>query len=222
MHFQDLVIILIFNLMVILIFFIVQKRAIEKNIKHLKGEIQELEDLVAAIIEEFEEIANPENSIETDIEENRWQTSAPPRLGEFELNMNLAEDDLASDIELANYENDIEQPSFMSEDEMSLKPPAGEEAGLFNQTGAPEEDIKLRATEYSPGSEFGLFKAAPNQTRKTNGKVESMINSDFINDPKHRRIFDLWKQGLTIEEIARQLNVGRGEIQLILGIYRRG
>jgi hypothetical protein len=220
-HFQDLVIILVFNLIVILIFFIVQKRAIAKNIKHLKDEIQELEDLVAAIIEEFEEIANPENPRETEIEESWGRMNTPARLGEFELNLNSEADESAPDSELGPYENDLEIASFLPEEELSFQVD-GEEAGLFNQTGTPEEDVKLSAPEYSPGIEFGLFKAGPNQKRKSEGRAESAVNSEFINDPKHRRIFDLWKQGLTVEEIARQLSMGRGEVQLILGIYRRG
>jgi uncharacterized protein YoxC len=42
-----------------------------------------------------------------------------------------------------------------------------------------------------------------------------------VNDPKHQQILDLWEQGVSVEEIARHLGTGRGEVQLILGIYRR-
>jgi uncharacterized protein YoxC len=42
-----------------------------------------------------------------------------------------------------------------------------------------------------------------------------------VSDPKHQRIIQLWEQGVSIEEIAKHLNTGRGEVQLILGIYRR-
>jgi hypothetical protein len=46
-------------------------------------------------------------------------------------------------------------------------------------------------------------------------------NTRPVNDLKHQRILDLWEQGLSIEEIAKNLSTGRGEVQLILGIYRR-
>ncbi len=42
-----------------------------------------------------------------------------------------------------------------------------------------------------------------------------------VGDGRHQRILDLWEQGMSIEEIAKKLGTGRGEVQLILGIYRR-
>ncbi len=42
-----------------------------------------------------------------------------------------------------------------------------------------------------------------------------------IADGRHQRILELWEQGMSIEEIAKKLGTGRGEVQLILGIYRR-
>lgn len=222
MHFHDLVIILVFNLIVILVFFIVQKRAIAKNIKHLKTEIQELEDLVAAIIEEFEDIAVPERQSESGVLEDQGRVSAVTHLGEFDDHLNLAAEDLASNFESDPYENDFGEASFISEDGMNFEAPAGEADESINFAEESAEDGRLNAMEYSPGNEFGLFKAPPNQNQKAPGKTEGIVNAEFINDPKHRRIFELWKQGLTIEEIARQLSMGRGEIQLIVGIYRRG
>ena len=37
-----------------------------------------------------------------------------------------------------------------------------------------------------------------------------------ISDPRHRRVYELWRRGLTVEEIAKELGTGRGEIQLLL------
>lgn len=222
-HFQDLVIVLGFNLVVILFFFMVQKRAIAKHIKHLKSEIQELEDLVAAIIEEFEEIANPENEIETGIGETGEQTVRARARGDVEPNLETDfETDWIENAGVDHYDGGLRKAPFMPEESLHLEAAAaGEESELFDHAGASEEEVNSSAREYSPGNEFGLFKTAPNQPRKTSGK-ESGANGELINDPKHRRILDLWKQGLSIEEIARQLSIGRGEIQLILGIYRRG
>jgi len=42
-----------------------------------------------------------------------------------------------------------------------------------------------------------------------------------VTDGRHQRILELWEQGISIEEIAKELGTGRGEVQLILGIYRR-
>ncbi|MCL6588507.1 MAG: hypothetical protein K6U80_00980 [Firmicutes bacterium] len=210
MHFQDLVIILGFNVVVILFFFMVQKKALAKHIKHLKKEIQELEDLVAAIIEEFEEIANPnpENRIENGIEVNEGLRAGDSRQN-IEANL---EADWVENIEADQNDGSLGKTPFTPGENLNLEARA---------VGASEEEIKFVETEYLPGNEFGLFKAVPNQTRKMEGQ-EPAINPEFINDPRRRQILDLWKQGLSIEEIARQLSMGRGEIQLILGIYRRG
>jgi hypothetical protein len=63
-----------------------------------------------------------------------------------------------------------------------------------------------------------------NERKTENNNGESAPNNNIfraVNDPKHQQIIELWEQGISIEEIARQLGTGRGEIQLILEIYRR-
>lgn len=39
-------------------------------------------------------------------------------------------------------------------------------------------------------------------------------------NPRHLKIFELADQGWNITDIAREINVGRGEVQLILGLRR--
>lgn len=46
------------------------------------------------------------------------------------------------------------------------------------------------------------------------GQIQLPIN------PRHIKIFELADQGWTITDIARETNVGRGEVQLILGLRR--
>lgn len=57
MHLGAIILSLIINTCLVLILFYFQKRSLEQRIKHLKKEISELEDLVAAIIEEFEAVS---------------------------------------------------------------------------------------------------------------------------------------------------------------------
>jgi hypothetical protein len=70
--------------MVLLIFFFIQKRMIEKSLRHLKDEVQELEDLVAAIIEEFEDIAGlKENEIQATDSLNQGSKLDYPTVSDF-------------------------------------------------------------------------------------------------------------------------------------------
>lgn len=66
--------------------------------------------------------------------------------------------------------------------------------------------------------------SAPTGESEPGVGVETAQNVKFsrpVSDPKHQHILELWEQGVSIEEIAKTLGTGRGEIQLILGIYRR-
>ena len=54
-----------------------------------------------------------------------------------------------------------------------------------------------------------------------NHQYLSAKNARPVPEGRHQRILELWEQGISIEEIAKKLGTGRGEVQLILGIYRR-
>ena len=60
-----------------------------------------------------------------------------------------------------------------------------------------------------------------NENEVVNHQTLSGKNARQVTDVRHQRILELWDQGLSIEEIAKNLGTGRGEVQLILGIYRR-
>ncbi len=162
------------NCLVIYFLHIIHKRSISNTIQNLRKEVNELENLVAAIIEEFEEVAD-----------RVWQTDAEKEREEPVKKKN--EKNYEKSIEFIN---PIESPTF--------------KADKFEETVSIELDNSI-------------------PEKKQEGPLETipMFQPQEIIDPKHHRILQLWKDGLAVEEIAKQLGTGRGEIQLILGIYRR-
>lgn len=142
--------------MIIYFLHVLHKRSIAKTVQHLRKEVNELENLVAAIIEEFEEVAD-----------RVWQTETK-----------------------IPAEKPIEPVVFQEEELVQV----------FSKEPLPEI---LESKENEPPETLPMFQ--PQE----------------IIDPKHQRIFQLWQDGLAIEEIAKQLGTGRGEVQLILGIYKR-
>ena len=144
------------NCLIIYFLHVLHKRSIAKTIQHLRKEVNELENLVAAIIEEFEDVAD------------RVLQTEP------------------------------EKPV-----EKAIEPPALKEEKL----------VQVVSSEPLPE----IFESRKNEQSET----LPIFQHQEITDPKHQRIFQLWKDGLAIEEIARQLGTGRGEVQLVLGIYKR-
>jgi len=135
-----------------------------------------LENLVTAIIEEFEEVA-----------ERVWPETEKPK-------ENSVQAPVVTEIKSALV---MEEQSFGSSNLTEVEPAA-----------------PLVATE--PES-FEDYQVAESETPDT----LAMYQSHEIIDPRHQRIMQLWKEGLAVEEIARQLGTGRGEVQLVLGIYKR-
>ena len=144
------------NCLIIYLLHVLHKRSIAKTVRHLRKEVNELENLVAAIIEEFEEVAD-----------RVWQS---------------------------------ESQSQKQIDKAKTAPP-----------------IPIENTTQQPF----LTEPEPSEQNDESLETPSVIQTLQFSDPKHQRIFQLWQQGLAIEEIAKQLGTGRGEVQLILGIYKR-
>lgn len=48
------------------------------------------------------------------------------------------------------------------------------------------------------------------------------LNSFSINNPKYSEIIDLYDRGNTVTDIAKQLDIGQGEVSLILKLKKRG
>jgi DNA-binding NarL/FixJ family response regulator len=171
------------NCIVIFTLYRLQQKSLEKRIKHLKKEIQDLEDLVAAIIEEFEEIAEATDVKATDIKNAILESAT------------IIESNQDSKEATADYYN---QNAEVSDRETVLEAP-----------NLPDTSIPTITPYLASESELEVE------------SVPASKNSRPVNDPRHQQILDLWEQGVSIGEIARKLGTGRGEVQLILGIYRR-
>ncbi|MGE5604689.1 MAG: DUF6115 domain-containing protein [Bacteroidota bacterium] len=172
----EILITIIINCLIIYFLHVLHKRSIAKTLQHLRKEVNEMENLVAAIIEEFEDVA-----------ERVWP-------------------------------NEPERPT-----ENSIEPQAVKEESV-QAFAEPFADF-LQLTEEEP---LSTPKATGGEPLGTLNSEESVLPETLpmfppqeLVDPKHQRIMQLWKEGLAIEEIAKQLGTGRGEVQLVLGIYKR-
>lgn len=166
---------LIINCVVIYILHVLHKQSIAKTVQNLRKEVSELENLVSAIIEEFEEVAD-----------KVWQTGNEEPFEEpSDKKVELKEE---KPIELS-----IDEPIETSDDGDEIESPILD----------------------------GFFANFPEVKQEAPPETIPMFQPQEIMDPKHNRILQLWKDGLAIEEIAKLLGTGRGEIQLILGIYKR-
>lgn len=184
----EVVFVIALNCIIIIILYRMQQKSLEKRIKHLKTEIQDLEDLVAAIIEEFEEIAE------------------------------------ATDVRATEVKNAILESATIIESDQTSKEVTSKEATA---------DFYGKNTEIVNNEVISDVRNMPNTIVPTimpysAGESEPGVepapiirNNRPVNDLKHQHILDLWEQGVSIEEIAKSLGTGRGEVQLILGIYRR-
>jgi hypothetical protein len=113
----------------------------------------------------------------------------------------------------------LESASVIESDQPIIKEPIADFYEKSNK--APIEEISSNMQELQT-MRYGV----PNDSSASEPKIELIQalptkNTRSVNDLKHQRILDLWEQGLSIEEIAKNLSTGRGEVQLILGIYRR-
>lgn len=175
----EILISILLNCFVIYILHILHKRSISKTIENVRKEVYELENLVSAIIEEFEEVAD--EALKTGIEKP----------------------DNKSVIDKEKNQNPVEERI-----ESVNEKPAGTEAQKKEKF--VDSDFDKSSSDYSEVNFEGTPETIP------------MFQPHEIVDPRHNRILQLWKDGLAIEEIAKQLGTGRGEVQLILGIYKRG
>ena len=164
------------NCLVIYILHVLHKRSIAKTLQHLRKEVNELENLVAAIIEEFEEVA-----------ERVWP----------------------DEVEVSTV--DTVQPQAVKETEAD-KADSLEHIGLADIT--EEGSLGVELTENSPVATLKPKGSGPPENGQT-------FQTQELIDSRHQKIMQLWKEGLAVEEIAKQLGTGRGEVRLVLGIYRR-
>lgn len=164
------------NCLVIYFLHVFHKRSIANTLQQLRKEVNELENLVAAIIEEFEDVAD------------RVWPNEPE-----------------GPVEKSDKIQAIEVESIQSFDESDVDFSKLTEAEPLDtiQVDESESPINLNSAENEPSETLPIFQ--PHE----------------IIDPKHQRVMELWNEGLAVEEIAKQLGTGRGEVQLVLGIYKR-
>lgn len=160
---------LILNLVLVAGFTYIMMYRIEKRLKKLKAEIQEMEDLVVALVDELEETA-----------------SAPP----------VSSEPVHPSVEPVFSQADLAIPNF----------PA-----TFT---LPEPSVEPETNSYLP-------KTFPLSEPSEPEPIVAASPRKPINDPKHQKILDLWRQGHEIPEIARRLTMGPGEIRLVLGLYKQ-
>ena len=162
MHAGEILSLIGLNCVILAGFLYLQSRVMNRQLRNLKSEILELEDLVAAILEEFEEVAA---SLETTPSPSRPEQIGPANDG------------------AKGFTDDLSLPETLSEKHPEMM---GQFSGV---TGEPKE-------------------------------TPAVLRSQTA-DLRHVKILELWNHGIPVEEIARQLGTGRGEVQLVLGIYHK-
>lgn len=147
---------MILNFAFILLLFNLMRRNLEKRLSKIRAEIEELEDLAVAIIEELQEnIGIKNNNLILEESSKTWNQSSE------------------SDLQKIETGNDLQSETVMK----------------------PEEtDIDL---------------------------TKLIAEKPEFKEPRHQQILELSEQGLVAEEIARSLNIGQGEVKLVLGLYKR-
>jgi len=76
-------------------------------------------------------------------------------------------------------------------------------------------NIKLPSTAF----EDNLNKNIKNDSKANDIKN---IKLNFTSNPIHSKIVDLYNSGKSITQIAQQLNIGQGEVDLVLELNKRG
>lgn len=227
MHAGELFLILIFNGILIFTLYFYQKRLIEKNIRNLKKEIHELEDLVAAIIEEFEDIANPENKDKVNENSKQFEEFTGMSPQELRLNYPTVGDllDNMEENELSQKVTVMEAPGDHNKEYMVQNMSAGSLTDNDEEIGETGGDLEKSQIQTPITTDIEEVEPAIDSIEESQhvlvSKPDTGIPINSISDPRHRRILELRQQGITVEDIARQLGTGRGEIQLVLGLYRR-
>lgn len=168
-----LLITIFINCLIIYILHVFHRRSIATTVKNLRKEVNELENLVVAIIEEFEEVAD---------EVWRDKTEKPP--------LKLSSQ---------SHKKPLEPEELKEEEPLEVFP----EELTVETTGSTTGKSSARLPEEKPIE-----------------SIPTLRTQEFI-DPKRQRVFELWNNGLMAEEIAKQMGIGQGEVQLILGIYKR-
>lgn len=99
-------------------------------------------------------------------------------------------------------------------------------ADIFNETDVPENTTALEKdiTDIAKERLAVLNKKNNDELKSSYGKrkVNRQIETLNPNISKNERILKLSENGVPIKEIAKQLNLGIGEVRLVIDLYRGG
>jgi hypothetical protein len=208
----DVLLCLIFNAAVIFGLYFWQTRLLGRKLKRVKREIQELEDQVVAIIEEFSESV-------TETPAALQLKSEPPVKPQKKVVSNSAGKPHES-TSLAKARPETNKSSSQaSEVKQELIPPTRPKA-------KPKPKAKSKVKETFTTNSAGISGANPS-ARQVNPESGLQSPAEFSPplagtlESKRQMVLKLARQGMEIAEIARQLQMGQGEIQLILGLNKK-
>lgn len=81
---------------------------------------------------------------------------------------------------------------------------------------------KTTKDEYNPNLEPLVLNTNNDTAIDNTNRSQLFTMNTAVKDPRHQNILELRQEGLTVEEIAKRLGTGQGEIKLILGLYQKG
>jgi hypothetical protein len=272
MRVGEVLLFLVFNAGLIFGLYLWQTRLFAKKLKRLRQEIQELEDLVVAIIEEFGEAVapGPEPNVTAVSTESAVKShpnliaNSQPAIPDFyPENSELPVEQVSkakvkpkpkpkpkakpkvipespSKEEVATLAGPQPQAVRKTTQPASLKP--HDEPATLNLVMKSEEKRELIAPQKSKPKPKPKATAKPKSTPRRSvqsvptglkapanqnagemalnpvSKLSSQSENNYIT--RQQQVINLAQQGLEVAEIARQLKMGQGEIQLILGLKK--
>jgi outer membrane biosynthesis protein TonB len=214
-----------------------QMRLMTKKLERAKHEIQELEDLVVAIIEELSEFV----AVEPNTTKPELEAQSKPHLhqaspSEVKPEVTPAQQSMVK-LTLTSEPAPEVRPETTSAQQPRVKAKAIPEPPP-EVTSAQELEIKselIPPPKPKPKAKAKGKSIKPTPTALTSDSpVSSPTNAVAVNpvaklslpldgrvsDSKHQKVLNLAHQGMEVAEIAKQLKMGQGEIQLILGLYK--
>jgi hypothetical protein len=218
MHAGEVVFFLIFNLGVIFGLHFLQTRLMAQKLKYLKKETQELEDLVVAIIEELGEAV----TVNPDATKPKLKSAVKPEVTTvqqpekpevaFVQQPEKSEMTFAQQPELKLGVTSAPNPEVKQELIPPQKPKTKAKPKVKSAANQGSTEIPRDKMITSPV----MAKLTPNSAAKLSLPINKVVS-----DSKRQKVLDLAQQGLEIAAIAKQLKMGQGEIQLILGLYKK-
>jgi hypothetical protein len=157
------------------------------------------------------------------------ETPVPPTEPDVESPALSPETQSPEDIREESQEEPIEEPQEEVEDEPEKEPsqdPDVEHEGQFADRLAEKivderEEIQGDTLELSGRS---VPEVSGPKVSRSEEEIETVAEAEPVAPPvgRYRKIYQMQDEGLPIDEIARQMSMGKGEIQLILSLREKG